>query len=169
MLDSNSCIGILPARLVSGDYKLKGMVNMMRNLAILMACVSIAWVGGCKEEQQETSNPKMTRLIAVENKELKEKLQAETEKFNDEIRNLKTLLQQQDDQIKNLSQDLTLCAQVRDAKTDEIRKELIGDYEHALNILVDRNSELMAEIERLKADLAKIKEESLESKPDVSN
>jgi predicted nucleic acid-binding Zn-ribbon protein len=130
---------------------------MKKTCAVVLAIsMAILWAGGCQEEQV-SPDLKTARLMAVENRDLRAQLQAETKKFNDEIQNLKTQLQKQDDQIKNLKGQLAQCEKARDAKIEEIKNGLEEQYMGFMTYVANTNSELSVEVERLKAELAKVK------------
>ena len=125
-------------------------------LAIILAMV---FTGGCREKQG--SEEKLYRLIAAENRELKEQLQIETKKGEDEIKNLKMQLKNEKERlgadIESLTKQLKECRQRTDEKIEEQMKKYCED---AISQLMDWNQNLIAEIERLRDELAKIKGES---------
>jgi hypothetical protein len=157
---------------------------MMKILAaVVIACVAILGAGGCQEEQA-SSGDKMTRLLAVENKELKEQSQADIKKRDDEIKSLKAQikkldeeskgfdkrlqadLNKRDDEIKNLNAQLQAqtkkldddiqavskqLEQCEQTTGDKIQKEVEKSCGDTVKSLMDWNTELVAEVEQLKA------------------
>jgi len=152
-------------------------------LAIIAAMVFTA---GCQEEQ-ESSDVSLHRLIAMENRDLKAQLQQETKKREEEIKNLKTQMQtetkKRDDKIKtlekqfqtekeklnadvdDLTKQLAECVQTTDEKMAEDMKKYC---EESTTILMNWNTELVAENERLETELAKIKGEPAEQQSDAN-
>lgn len=194
-------------------------------MAVLAAVIIGAWSGGCQEEQASSagSTPakdvqgqasssqdvKLHRLIAMENRELGAKLQVETKKRDDEIKNLKTQLQtetqkrdndinnlkgrlqtetkrrddeikslktqlqaetqkrddeiknlksqiqnetqKRDDEIKNLKGQLAQCTRERDAGVKTLKEQ----YLRVLANIMEKNSELTAEVSRLQTEAEK--------------
>ena len=136
---------------------------------------------GCEKQQETSSDVRMHRLIAMENKQLKEQLQQETKKSDDEIKNLKNQLQTEtnkrddeikklktelqnetkklNDEIKILTEQLARCEQTRDEKIAEEVKKSCGEQ---VTSLTEWNTELVNENERLKNELAKLKGETVE-------
>ena len=167
---------------------LKGATDMIRAFAaILVVCMVVVWTGGCQEEQV-SSDVKQSRLIAAENGDLNRQLQQETKKRDDEIKNLnaqsqvemkkkdeeiKKLSEQlkkaqassqaeitkRDDEIKNIEDQLSQCKKARDAKMEDVQKDLGDRYIGLITDLTNKPSELTAEVERLNAELAKAKGE----------
>ena len=152
-------------------------------LAIIAAMV---FTGGCQEEQV-SSDVSLHRLIAMENRDLKAQLQQETKKREEEIKNLKTQMQtetkKRDDKIKtlekqfqtekeklnadvdDLTKQLAECVQTTDEKMAEDMKKYC---EESTTILMNWNTELVAENERLETELAKIKGEPAEQQSDAN-
>jgi predicted RNase H-like nuclease (RuvC/YqgF family) len=138
---------------------LKGATDMIRAYAIvLIISTAVVWTAGCQEEQA-SPDVKTARLIAVENRELKAQLQAEIKNRDNEIQNLKDKTKKQDDEIKNLAEQLSQCEKASDAKIEKIQKDMGEQNISFITNLVDKNSELTTEVERLKAELAKAKGE----------
>ena len=154
--------------------------------AVLAILAAMVFTGGC-EKQQASSDVRMHRLIAMENRELKAQLQQETKKRDEEIKNLKNQLQTEtkkrddgiknlktqlqnetkklNDEVKNLTEQLTRCEQTRDGK---IAEEVKKYCEEQVTSLTDWNTELVTENEQLKNELAKLKGESVEEKTDAN-
>jgi hypothetical protein len=139
-------------------------------LMVLIISIATVWTGGCQEEQ--TPDMRQARLIAMENKELKAQLLAEAKKREDEIKNLKAQCQaeakKQDDQMKNLkeqikkrdndieqyAQQLAECEQI---KSEEMQKAADKEVWGMVMDLSQKNEQLLAENERLQAELDKMK------------
>jgi Skp family chaperone for outer membrane proteins len=109
---------------------------MKKTYAVVLAIsMAILWAGGCQEEQA-SSGDKMARLMAVENKELEAKLQAEKKKRDEEIKNLNTQSQaeikKRDDEIKKLSGQLEIARapiQAEITKRDDEIRELNAKFQ----------------------------------------
>jgi predicted nuclease with TOPRIM domain len=152
----------------------------MTYMAVLAISMIILWAGGCQEEQA-SPDVKMARLTALENKELQAQLQAEKKKCDDDINKinnekaqLQAEIKKRDDEIKNLNaqfaagsknlndefrdiqKQLDECQQV---KSVEMQKESDKEVWGMVTDLAQKNEELTAEVERLKAELAKAKGE----------
>jgi chromosome segregation ATPase len=141
--------------------------------AVLAIGMAILWAGGCQEEQA-SSGDKMARLMALENRDLKTQLQQETKKRDDEIKNLKTQFQaemkKRDDEIKNLktqfqvemkkrddvnrlTEKLAQCEQAKQ-KSIKAQEEEQKRLESLISDWMDGNTELVAKVEQLKAELS---------------
>ncbi len=160
----------------------------MKRAYIIISAIVIAMVFtmGCRDKQG--SDERMYRLIANENRDLKERLQAETKKRDDEIRNIQKKMQaeikKRDDEIQNLktqcqnekrklNDDIeNLADQLEDCvkTTDEKIKEQMKKYcEDTVSQLMDWNTELTAENEQLKTELTKIKGKPAGPQTDANN
>jgi predicted nucleic acid-binding Zn-ribbon protein len=161
---------------------------MKKTCAVVLAIsMAILLAGGCQDEQA-SSDVRQSRLAAVENRELKTQCQQETKKRDEEIKNLNTQMQTEkkkrddkiedlktqlenlkkqlqaeakkgDDKIKDLAEQLSQCKKANDAKIEEIQKDMRERNIAFITELVNKNSELTTEVERLKAELAKAKGE----------
>ncbi len=84
---------------------------------------------------------------------------AEVAKRDNEIQNLKDEAKRQDNNVKNIAEQLSLCEKARDAKMEEVQKSMGDRYISFITDLTNKDAELTAEVERLKAELAKAKGE----------
>jgi predicted nucleic acid-binding Zn-ribbon protein len=178
----------------------------MAYMAFLAVGMAILCAGGCQEEQV-SSGDKGARLMAVENKELKEQFAAEKKKQDDEIKNLNTQCQaemkkkddeikklsaqlknaqasaqepllakikMQDDEIKNLNARFQAEMKKRDDEIQTINKQLAEceqttsekaakeidkQCQEMVTDLLNWNTDLVAEVERLKAGQADVNSE----------
>ncbi len=110
-------------------------------LAIVAAVFIIVWAGGCQEEQI-SSDVKMSRLISAENRQLKQEIE--------------TLKKQIDQQEQNLAQ----CEKEKQDWQFKAEKGLEKQGEKMMSMMMTSQAGLTAENERLKAELAKLKGES---------
>jgi DNA anti-recombination protein RmuC len=156
--------------------------------AVWLIIGALIFTVGCEKQQEASSDVRMHRLIAMENKQLKQQLQQETKKRDDEIKNLKNQLQAEtkkrddeikklktelqnetkklNDEIKNLNEQLARCEQNRDEKIDAEVKKLCGEQ---VSGLTEWNTELVNENEQLKSEIAKLKGETVEQQSDANN
>ena len=159
-----------------GGSVLKGVIDMFRVFTSVLA-ISIAMIltAGCQEEQA-TPSEKMDRLAAAENRDLKAQLeaqkkqcgdektkeeaksQAQIKKLEDEIKNLNTKLASQkknlEGQLQDLSKQFNDC---RSMKAAEMQKESDKQVWDMVIEFAQKNEELTAEVNQLKAELAKAK------------
>lgn len=86
--------------------------------------------------------------------------QAEVTKRDEEIKELvdqcQTDLKQRDDALRITREQLGQCAQTRN---DKLQEEADKQCKESISAMTDWNSELKDEVDRLKAELAKIKEQ----------
>ncbi|MGD0077091.1 MAG: hypothetical protein ABSB91_00535 [Sedimentisphaerales bacterium] len=117
------------------------------------------WAWGCQEQQ--TPDIRAARLAVIENKELKAQMQAETKKRDDEIQKLKEQIQadikKHNSEIQNISDLLAQCERDRTAGLKEQEKLQKEQIESVLTGVMQENQKLTAEIERLNAEIAKLK------------
>jgi septal ring factor EnvC (AmiA/AmiB activator) len=128
-------------------------------IAILIIIAAMIFAGGCMEEQA-SSDSKIHRLIAAENRELKEKLEAEKKKRDDEIKKLETQFRaemlKRDDDMNRLTEQLAQCEQARQ-NVIKSRKQEQERLESMISALNDWNKELTIEVKQLKDELANCK------------
>jgi uncharacterized small protein (DUF1192 family) len=144
---------------------------------VLAISMAILWAGGCQEEQA-SSGEKMARLTALENKDLQAQLQAEKKKCGDDMSKAQaksqTEIKKREDEIKNLDAQLAAEQKNRNDEVQDLKKQLdeCGKIKSAemqkasdkevwdiVTDLTQKNAELIAEVDRLKAELAKTKDE----------
>jgi peptidoglycan hydrolase CwlO-like protein len=138
---------------------------------ILIISIAMVWTVGCQEEAASDVIQKH-RLIAMENRELR----AEAKKRDDEIKNLKEQFRveskKRDDEMKKLTGQLQAEIEKRDneiqqyakqlAQCEQTKAEEIQNMENEqlwgqITDLLNKNSELTAEVKRLQAELAGLK------------
>jgi outer membrane murein-binding lipoprotein Lpp len=138
------------------------MTKKLSAMAITATVISVMWVGGCQENQ--ASDIKTARLIAVENKDLKAQIQTETKKRDEETAKLKEQLRletkKRDSEIQSLSDSLAGCERGRTAGFKELEQKQKEQLESVLSPVIAENQKLSAEIERLQTEIAKSKGES---------
>jgi hypothetical protein len=142
--------------------KKKGILTMTKTkfgcATVTMVIIGL-WVCGCQEQQ--TPDTKTARLIALENKELKAQMQAETKKRDDEIQKLKEQIQantkKHNDEVQSISNVLTQCEHDRTEGIKETEQKNKEQIESMLSGVIAENQKLTAEIERLNAEIAKLK------------
>jgi cell division protein FtsB len=132
--------------------------TMIGAATVIMVMIGV-WVWGCQEQQ--TPDMRTARLIAIENKELKAQMQAETKKRDDEIQKLKEQIQadikKHNSEIQSMSDLLSQCEHDRTVGLKEQEKLQKEQIEKVLTGVMQENQKLTAEIERLNAEIAKLK------------
>lgn len=138
-------------------------------VSTLIVSIVVIWSTGCQKE--ESTGVQNHRQLVLENKELKAQLKeeaegvkhikeqclAESKKLEDEIKRLEkqydSEIKKKDDEIKQCTEQLSQCAQI---KSTEMQKEADKQVWDMVTKLGQANDELSAEVERLKAELAKV-------------
>ena len=119
------------------------------------------WVWGCQEQETQTPDERTARLIALENKELKEQMQTEIMKRDDEIHKLKEQIQadtkKYNDNVQSISDILAQCEHDRTEGIKELEKKQKEQIEMILADVIKENQKLTAEIQRLNSEIAKLK------------
>jgi Flp pilus assembly protein TadB len=132
--------------------------TMIGAATVIMVMIGV-WVWGCQEQQ--TPDMRTARLMAIDNKELKAQMQAETKKRDDEIQKLKEQIQadikKHNSEIQNISDLLAQCERDRTVGLKEQEKLQKEQIERVLSGVIAENQKLTAEIERLNAEIAKLK------------
>jgi hypothetical protein len=126
--------------------------------AVIMIIISL-WAWGCQEQQ--APDIRTARLIALENKELKAQIRAEIKKRDDEIQKLKEQIQadtkKHNDEVQSISNLLTQCEHDRTEGIKETEQKNKEHVESVLSGVIVENQKLTAEIQRLNAEIAKLK------------
>ena len=127
--------------------------------AVVTMLIIGLWACGCQEQQ--TPDTRTARLIAMENKELKAQMQAETKKLDDEIQKLKEQIQAEtkkhNDEVQSFSNQLDQCEHDRTVGLKETEQKQKEEIENVLSPVIVENQKLSAENERLNAEIAKLK------------
>jgi len=132
--------------------------TMIGAATAIMVIIGVS-VWGC--EGQQTPDMRTARLTAIENKELKAQMQAEMKKRDDEIQKLKEQIQAEtkkhNDDVQSISNVLTQCEHDRTVGLKETEQKQKEQIESVLTGVIQENQKLTAEIERLNAEIAKLK------------
>lgn len=107
----------------------------------------IMLIEGC--EEQSLSDTKKHRLIAAQNRQLKEQL----EQRDAEIGN-------RDAEIKKQKKLLEKCRQKKDALKTESKRNFQDQVNEVLNTVMEENVKLRQEVESLKVQIEKLKKQS---------
>lgn len=124
-------------------------------LGTLAICVVIMLIAGC--EEQNLSSTKKSRLIAVENMELKKELEQRGEE-------IKRLQEQHEKQIKQQEQKLAICLKQKEAFKKQLGQNIQEKVGSVVNAVMQENKKLRKENEGLKAQIEKLKTELEEAK-----
>jgi Ni/Co efflux regulator RcnB len=154
---------------------LKGLAEMTKTITcILIISFVMVWSTGCQE--QGAAEDQGRRLLVLENRELKTQLKEEAKKQDEEIKSIKEQslaeskkrddevnklenqhqdeLKKREDALKQCNEELSQCEQIKSA---EMQKESDKQVWDMVSELGQKNDELTAEVERLKAELVKAK------------
>ncbi|MHC4790041.1 MAG: hypothetical protein ACYS8Y_01165 [Planctomycetota bacterium] len=133
------------------------MKRLFREATILIIGIAIVtMIGGCEEEKDASSletNIKRSRLVAIENVQLKKELE------------------QRDKEIEKQKELVEKCQQEKKV----LKKQLDGDIQEQLDGMLtdvmDKNAELHEENEKLKVEIEQLKEElqKLRKRPPIPN
>ncbi len=124
--------------------KVKGFVTAAAGVVMIAA-----FMVGCGE--QESSQVRIHQLIAEENRQLRAQMDIDKQK-ND------IAIQQLQSQIKTLTEQLSKCEQQKQMWQDRADKGMKEQVDAVLTAALEQNAKMKAEIERLKGELAKLKE-----------
>ncbi len=116
---------------------------------IVTLAVAILVFGGC-QPQPATPNEKQARLLAAQNRDLEQQLNARQAE-------IKALQQKQADELRRRDEELAKCK----ARIDTLQKDLdknVAERVRSVTVAVmDENAKLRQEIAGLKAQLEKLK------------
>jgi len=128
---------------------------------------SIMLIAGCEEEEKisdtmtETPDAKRSRLIAVENVQLKQQIEELKDQHARELQRQKEL---NDKERQRQQRQLDSCLQEKKIQ-DEISNKGIENYmQNIVGPISEENTKLREEIETLKAQIEKLKKELEELK-----
>ena len=129
-------------------------------------------IAGCEEEEKisdtkldteldTTPNAKRSRLIAVENAQLKQQIEKLKEMHAGEMQRQKEL---NDKEMQRQQKKLDSCLRAK-AAMDEISKKGVDNYmQNILGPIADENAKLQEENKTLKAQIEKLKKELEEAR-----
>ena len=124
------------------------MKGLMKKLIVLAIGIIAISSGGCN--QPETHTERMSRLISVENSQLKKDL---------ELRNnqIKRLTEQHDKERKRQEKLLAERTKERDSWKLKAQQNLKNQVEGVFDKVLEQNAKLLEENKKLKAEIAKLK------------
>ena len=139
---------VIPTGVENGKGRDMGNGLAGRVVAVIMVCIIAAMLAGCGQPQ--TPDEKQARLLAAENIEIKERL------ANQQAR-AETVQKQQAHKLQQQEQELSTCR----TRTEQLQKDLkkgiaerVGDV---TTKVMDENAGLRREIERLQAEIDRLK------------
>jgi chromosome segregation ATPase len=119
-------------------------------LAVLVTLVvAVLVLGGC-QPQQATPNEKQARLLAAQNRDLQQQLNARQAE-------IKALRQKQADELRRRDEELAKCKTRIDVLQKDLDKNVAERVRSVTTAVMDENAKLRQEIADLKAQLAKLK------------
>ncbi len=124
------------------------MKGLIQKELIIIVGIVLMLISGCA--QQESTNMKMSRLVAAENMKLKEELRQQDWE-------IKTLKEQYEQQIKDLKEKIEEYeGQIR-VWEEKSRQNVRDQVESVLDTVVEQNAELTVENKQLKEEIDKLK------------
>jgi hypothetical protein len=124
------------------------MKGFMKKLVVLIVGIIVISSAGCN--QSETHSERMSRLISVENTQLKKEL---------ELRNnhIKRLTEQHDKEIKRHEKLLAERTKERDNWKLKAQQNVKNQVEGVFDKVLEQNAKLLEENKKLKAEIEKLK------------
>ena len=123
------------------------MNNSASKMSVLTVCVVVIFIAGCGID--EPPSMKKSRLIAVENMQLKREL----EQRNLEI---EKLIEQHNKEIKKQEELLAKCVREKDSWKQKARQNVRSQVKGVFDAVMEQNAKLREENEKLKAKIEKI-------------
>ncbi len=123
------------------------MKKIVRKIFVLTVCVVVMSIAGCGE--QEPPSVKKSRLIAVENMQLKKDLGQR----NKEIERLNEL---HNSQSKKQEKLLAKCVQEKESWKQKARQNVRNQVKDVFDAVMEQNVKLSEENEKLKAQIEKL-------------
>ena len=123
------------------------MERAVRKIFVLTVCVVVMSIAGCG--QQEPPSMKKSRLIAVENMQLKRQL----EQRGREIEKLK---QMHNREIKEREELLAKCVREKDRWKQKARQNVKNQVKGVFDAVMEQNAKLLEENKKLKAEIEKL-------------
>jgi len=124
------------------------MKGFIKKIAILIIGIILISNAGCN--QPETHSDRMSRLISVENSQLKKEL---------ELRNkqIERLTEQHNKEIKRHQKLLAESTKERDAWKLKAQQNIKSQVKGVFDTVLEQNAKLLEENENLKAEIEKLK------------
>ena len=123
------------------------MKRAARKIFVLAVCVVVMLIVGCG--QQEPPGIKKSRLIAVENMQLKREL----EQCNREI---EKLIELHNREIKKQEELLAKCVREKDSWKQKARQNVRNQVKGVFDAVMEQNAKLLDENKKLKAQIEKL-------------
>jgi DNA anti-recombination protein RmuC len=118
-----------------------------RTIAAVTLLIVAALLAGC---QQPTPNEKQARLLAAENRELKQKLAGQQTRIEAQQK-------QQAEKLQQAQWDLSKCRSRADLLQKDLEKDIAERAGDVATRVMDENARLRKEIEDLRAQIEKLK------------
>jgi len=123
------------------------MKRVVRKIFVLAVCVVVMSIAGCG--QQELPSVKKSRLIAVENMQLKRELEQRN-------REIEKLIEQHNKEIKKQEELLAKCVREKDSWKQKAQQNVRNQVKGVFDAVMEQNAKLREENEKLKAEIEKI-------------
>ena len=125
------------------------MKRAVRKIFVLAVCIIVMSIAGCGE--QELPSVKKSRLIAVENMQLKREL----EQRSKEIERLKELHNRESRKQEKI---LAECVQEKDSWKQKARQNVKNQVKGVFDAVMEQNAKLREENKKLKAEIEKLQQ-----------
>ncbi len=125
------------------------MKRVVQKIFVLATCVVVMSIAGCG--QQEPPSVKKSRLIAVENMQLKKEL----EQRDHEI---EKLIELHSREIKKQEELLAKCVREKEGWKQKAQQNVRNQVKGVFDAVMEQNAKLREENEKLKAEIEKLQQ-----------
>jgi hypothetical protein len=123
------------------------MKRAARKIFVLAVCIIVMSIAGCG--RQELPSVKKSRLIAVENMQLKRELEQRD-------REIEKLIEQHNKEIKKQEELLAKCVREKDSWKQKAQQNVRNQVKGVFDAVMEQNAKLREENKKLKAEMEKL-------------
>ena len=123
------------------------MEKPARKIFVLAVCVVVVSIAGCG--QQEPPSVKKSRLIAVENMQLKRELEQRN-------REIEKLIELHNREIQKQEEILAKCVREKESWKQKAQQNVRNQVKGVFDAVMEQNAKLLEENKKLKAEIEKL-------------